>query len=91
LFLDPEDPQKRLYDVDDETTVITLSDYFHTSARTLSQIAHTKGGAEPVPDSGLINGKGRYNGGPLSDWAVVDVTSSQRYRFRVINMSAGAA
>lgn len=41
-----------------------------------------------VPDSGLINGKGRYVGGPTVDRAVLNVTPGKRYRFRVINISA---
>ncbi len=30
--LDPNDPLKNLYDVDDESTVITLSDWYHVLA-----------------------------------------------------------
>ncbi len=48
------------------------------------------GGHEPVPDSGLINGKGRYEGGPNTPWHVFNVVQGQRYRFRVINQSAFA-
>ena len=46
------------------------------------------GGAEPVPDSGLINGVGRYNGGPQIPWARISVTSGKRYRFRLVSLSA---
>lgn len=41
-----------------------------------------------MPDSALINGAGRYVGGPEVKRAVLNVTSGKRYRFRVINMSA---
>lgn len=41
-----------------------------------------------VPDSGLINGKGRYVGGPTVKRSVINVTKGKRYRLRVINISA---
>lgn len=44
-----------------------------------------------IPDSGLINGAGRYVGGPQVVRARVNVVHGQRYRFRVINISAYAA
>lgn len=44
-----------------------------------------------IPDSGLINGAGRYNGGPQVVRARIKVQSGKRYRFRVINISAYAA
>jgi hypothetical protein len=36
-------------------------------------------------DSGLFNGAGRFNGGPLVPYAVSKVTKGTRYRFRLIN------
>ncbi|KAJ1302813.1 hypothetical protein OPQ81_003119 [Rhizoctonia solani] len=90
-ILDPDDPQKDLYDVDDETTIITLDDWYHTPAPTLQeQFFSTSNTAlnAPVPDSALINGKGRYVGGPEVERAVLKVQSGKRYRFRVINTSA---
>ncbi|KAF9247021.1 laccase [Melanogaster broomeanus] len=68
VIYDPEDPMEHMYDVDDETTVITLSDWV-------------------TPDSTLINGQGRYPGGPLESLAVVNVTHGLRYRFRVLGLS----
>ncbi|KAF8594746.1 laccase-4 [Ceratobasidium sp. AG-I] len=91
VIYDPEDPQKSLYDVDDASTVITLADWYHTPAPVLQeQFFATSNTAltAPVPDSGLINGKGRYVGGPTVDRAVLNVTPGKRYRFRVINISA---
>ncbi|CAE7087340.1 unnamed protein product [Rhizoctonia solani] len=41
-----------------------------------------------VPDSGLINGKGRYVGGPAVPRAVINAVRGKRYRLRVINASA---
>ena len=33
VVYDPEDPHADLYDVDDESTVITLTEWYHTAAR----------------------------------------------------------
>lgn len=41
-----------------------------------------------VPDTGLINGRGRYKGGPAAPWSVINVTKGKRYRFRVVNNNA---
>ncbi|KIY68879.1 multicopper oxidase [Cylindrobasidium torrendii FP15055 ss-10] len=79
VMYDAEDPHADLYDVDDESTVITLSDWYHTVAPQL--------GGVPEPNSTLINGKGRYPGGPQNDLAVIRVEQGKRYRFRLINMS----
>lgn len=38
-------------------------------------------------DSILINGKGRYPGGPNADLAVINVQAGKRYRFRLFAMS----
>ncbi|KZS88992.1 laccase [Sistotremastrum niveocremeum HHB9708] len=46
--------------------------------------------APQTPDSVLINGQGRYVGGPTDSTApltVISVTSGTRYRFRLINVS----
>ncbi|KAJ7055783.1 laccase [Mycena amicta] len=79
VVYDPNDPQKDLYDVDDESTVITLADWYHGPAHTL--------GAVPTLISTLINGLGRYAGGPTSQLAVVSVTQGVRYRFRLVSVS----
>lgn len=79
VIYDPNDPHASLYDVDDDTTVITLADWYHVFAPSAGLI--------PTPDSTLINGLGRYAGGPASDLAVISVTSGKRYRFRLVNIS----
>ncbi|KAF7341772.1 Multicopper oxidase [Mycena sanguinolenta] len=90
FYHDPDDPQKNLWDVDDASTIITLADWYHAPAEQL--MAQFKlDGHEPVPGSGLINGVGRFKGGPQVTWAVVNVQQGKRYRFRVINMAAFAA
>ncbi|KAF8519916.1 laccase [Hysterangium stoloniferum] len=86
--LDPNDPHRQLYDVDDLSTVISLTDWYHGSAKNLGHDWIANKTAEPVPDSNLFNGVGRYLGGPATPRAVMTVTRGKRYRFRVINMSA---
>ncbi|KAF7342352.1 Laccase G [Mycena venus] len=79
VVYDPADPHASLYDVDDETTVITLADWYHGPASTLGKV--------PTLISTLINGLGRFAGGPTSQLAVVSVTQGKRYRMRLISMS----
>ncbi|KAJ7098631.1 laccase lcc5 [Mycena belliarum] len=79
IIYDPNDPYKHLYDVDDASTIISLADWFHISSRN-----------PPLPfffTSNLINGKGRFAGGPASPLSVITVKSGLRYRFRLISMS----
>ena len=40
-----------------------------------------------ISNSTLINGLGRYSGGPESALAVITVQQGMRYRFRLINMA----
>ncbi|KAI9450836.1 laccase [Lactarius psammicola] len=77
---DPNDPHKGLYDVDNDDTVISLSDWYHYLS--------TSPPAIPAFNSTLINGKGRYVGGPQNvPLAVVSVTQGTRYRFRLLSIS----
>ncbi|PPQ71157.1 hypothetical protein CVT24_009838 [Panaeolus cyanescens] len=78
VVYDRRDPHRRLYDFDDESTIITLADWYHTPA----PIA----GLVPTPDSTLINGRGRYAGGPTVPLSVIRVLPNKRYRFRVVNI-----
>jgi iron transport multicopper oxidase len=41
----------------------------------------------PTLISTLINGLGRFAGGPTSQLAVISVTSGKRYRMRLVSMS----
>ncbi|KAI0059380.1 laccase [Artomyces pyxidatus] len=79
VVYDPSDPQASLYDVDDATTILTLADWYHY----LSPV----GPIVAQPNSTLINGQGRYPGGPASTLAVVSVTQGKRYRMRMINIA----
>ncbi|KAG1811276.1 TvLac6 [Suillus subaureus] len=77
---DPQDPFAYMYDVDDASTVITLAGWYHTVAPALR-------GTIAVAQSILINGLGRYTGGPESDLAVINVEQGKRYRLRLVQMS----
>ncbi|KAJ7607590.1 yellow laccase [Roridomyces roridus] len=79
VVYDPNDPQKHLYDIDDESTVITLADWYHFPSPSAPLI--------PTFNSTLINGLGRYAGGPSSPLAVISVTHGKRYRFRLVSTS----
>ncbi|KAJ3994728.1 laccase [Lentinula boryana] len=84
VIYDPLDPHQSLYDVDDESTVITISDWYHDTSYEL--IAKR---AALAADATLINGKGRYAGGPNVPLEVINVEYGKRYRFRLISMSCG--
>ncbi|KAH9968472.1 Cupredoxin [Lactifluus volemus] len=73
VVYDREDPHGHLYDVDNESTIITLADWYASLFR--------------HPSSILINGKGRYAGGPEVDFAVINVNQGKRYRFRLVSIS----
>ncbi|KIJ32230.1 multicopper oxidase, partial [Sphaerobolus stellatus SS14] len=94
VIYDDEDPNISLYDVDDASTVITLADWYHGFAPALQDAYFSPqngGGHEPVPDSGVINGLGRFIGGPTTiPRAIINVIAGQRYRLRVINISGFA-
>ncbi|KAJ7632022.1 laccase 14 [Mycena rosella] len=77
VVYDPNDPAKHLY----ESTIITLADWYHYPAMQATT------NQPPKFNSTLINGLGRYEKGPLSDLAVINVTHGKRYRFRLIGLS----
>ncbi|KAF9262014.1 Cu-oxidase-domain-containing protein [Marasmius fiardii PR-910] len=78
VVYDPNDPHQKLYDVDDDTTIITLADWYKPAPQY---------GGKAEPDSTLINGLGRYVGGPPSPLAVVHVDFGKNYRFRLVSLS----
>ncbi|KAI0269357.1 laccase [Gloeopeniophorella convolvens] len=77
---DPHDPHARLYDIDDDSTIITLADWYHYLSRNQPP-------GPPAFNSTLINGAGRWAGGPSTDLAVVNVEQRKRYRFRLVSIS----
>lgn len=50
-------------------------------------MAQTLRSTIPAADSTLINGKGRFVGGPKADLAVVNVQRGKRYRLRLVSIS----
>nr|AHD24909.1 putative laccase 8 [Flammulina velutipes] len=76
------DPHRDLYDIDDETTIITLADWYHFPTPVLLTVP----GAH-IANSTLINGKGRFGGDPTSELAVISVKPNARYRFRIISLA----
>ncbi|KAF8075335.1 laccase [Lyophyllum atratum] len=81
IIYDPLDPYQLLYDVDDESTIITLADWYHAPAPSAA------GGLPLTSQATLINGKGRYPNGPAVALSVINVKKNKRYRFRIIAMS----
>ncbi|KAF8707045.1 hypothetical protein AX14_013719 [Amanita brunnescens Koide BX004] len=79
VIYDPNDPLQHLYDIDNEGTVITLADWYHYPSLSAPVI--------PVSNATLINGIGRYSGGPSSPLAVVNVQPNKRYRIRLFSIS----
>nr|AAR01249.1 laccase 8 [Coprinopsis cinerea]DAA04513.1 TPA_exp: laccase 8 [Coprinopsis cinerea okayama7\ len=79
VIYDPEDPYRDLYDVDDENTVITIGDWYHLQSPSITGVASN--------DATVINGKGRYVGGPLVDLAIINVVPGKRYRLRIMAIS----
>ncbi|KAF8583912.1 multicopper oxidase [Ramaria rubella] len=84
VIYDPNDPLADMYDVDDEGTIIELADYYHNPAPAL-QATFFNNAVVPNPDAGLINGAGRFIGGPATPFSVVNVEAGKRYRLRFIN------
>jgi iron transport multicopper oxidase len=96
VIYDPEDPYKSEYDVDDETTVISLADHYHDTAPKLQANWFANGGPPPPPRSVLVNGVGQCNSTASgkdctsaedTKWSAVNVKAGSRYRLRFINMA----
>ncbi|KAF8806820.1 laccase 3 precursor [Phlegmacium glaucopus] len=79
IVYDPEDPHLSLYDLDVESTVITLADWYHISSLSEGLIARAQ--------STLINGQGRFAGDPTAPLALIKVFLYVRYRFRLVSLS----
>ncbi|KZT00572.1 multicopper oxidase [Laetiporus sulphureus 93-53] len=79
IVYDPDDPYADLYDVDDETTIVTLSDWYHLPALQVPLPAN--------PESTLINGLGRQANDTTSPLTVITVEPGLRYRIRLISLS----
>ncbi|KAJ7881101.1 laccase [Mycena olivaceomarginata] len=79
VIYDPADPYLDQYDVDDETTVLTLADWYHTLAKAETGV--------PAPSSNLIQGLGRTATTLTAPLGIVTVTQGLRYRIRLINIA----
>nr|AFK30375.2 laccase [Phlebia brevispora] len=79
VVYDPHDPYADMYDVDNASTVITLADWYHQPADTIKP--------PHLASATLINGLGRYVGGPASPLTVITVEQGKRYRFRLVSMA----
>ncbi|KLO10981.1 type-2 Cu-depleted laccase [Schizopora paradoxa] len=83
VIYDPQDPMKHLYDIDDESTVITLADWYHNTSTSLFPGTNK---TAPNPDTTLVNGLGRWSEATEpSPLAVVSAKPGKRHRFRIIN------
>ncbi|KAG1852027.1 laccase [Suillus tomentosus] len=79
IIYNPNDPYSSLYDIDDESSIITLMDWYNLPSPLVQR--------QVTADSVLINGVGRYDGGPDVPLAVINVLPGKRYRFRLLNMA----
>ncbi|KAG6831709.1 hypothetical protein H0H87_004366 [Tephrocybe sp. NHM501043] len=87
IIYDPEDPYLNSYDVDNESTIITLADWIHVASPTPFGSSHSL--------TTLINGWGRsiqseVTLNTLTPLAVINVEAGKRYRFRLIGLSCDA-
>ncbi|KAG7095341.1 hypothetical protein E1B28_006102 [Marasmius oreades] len=82
VIYDRRDPLAHLYDIDDESTIITLADWYHETSKSL--IAQP---GQKLADSTLINGLGRWANQTTTPLAVVNVQKGKRYRMRLISFS----
>ncbi|KAK1227973.1 hypothetical protein PQX77_009020 [Marasmius sp. AFHP31] len=85
IIYDPNDPHKSLYDVDDGgftlyCTIMRLESPTFATESTIITLADCE-----TPYT-LINGKGRYPGGPATPFSIINVEQGKRYRFRLISM-----
>ncbi|CAG8494695.1 162_t:CDS:2 [Acaulospora morrowiae] len=98
IIHDPDDPFLKEYDAE---FILTLSDWYHRPSGELLPLRLTPGysGFNPVPDAGLISGKGQYNcsaapqGSKCNSTktpAIYKVVKDKKYRFRIINTSGAA-
>ncbi|KAH8831719.1 laccase, partial [Flagelloscypha sp. PMI_526] len=80
VIYDSQDPHSSFYDVDDESTVITIADWYHVYAMQfdLAQVEST-----------LINGLGRWPGreGITTNISVISVEQGKRYLLRFVNIA----
>ncbi|KAG5641679.1 hypothetical protein DXG03_004443 [Asterophora parasitica] len=79
VVYDDNDPLRFLYDVDNENTVITVAEWYHTPSPSILNI--------PLSHTTLINGKGRAENGPAVPLSVINVERLKRYRIRLVSVA----
>ncbi|KAL6309377.1 Cupredoxin [Sparassis latifolia] len=79
VVYDPDDPFADMYDVDNDSTIITLADWYHVAAALEPLV--------PTPDATLINGLGPSYNGSDTPLAVITVQQGLRYRIRLVSIS----
>ncbi|KAF9559900.1 laccase [Mortierella alpina] len=81
-----------LYDLDDESSIVTLSDWYHSKPEALMTTygSSTTQDMVPTPDGGLINGQGPSKGSDISR-SVIRFAPYKRIRLRVANLGSAAA
>ncbi|KAK0500038.1 Cu-oxidase-domain-containing protein [Armillaria luteobubalina] len=84
IIYDPKDPHLHLYDVDNNSTIFQLGEWYHGFSTDDFAIFQATGSI-PIYDAGLINGVGRMQGGPEVPFGVFNVVSGTRYRLRLIS------
>ncbi|KAF9206940.1 hypothetical protein BGZ49_001534 [Haplosporangium sp. Z 27] len=101
IIRDPPETNPFLNAYDEERTVI-LTDWYHQPTGPLLSyyLSPASKGMEPVPNSGLINGKNKFNCSNVqpadlpcveAERAVIHFIPTRRYRLRIINTSAAAS
>jgi iron transport multicopper oxidase len=87
VVYNPNDPHKGLYDVDDESTIISLTDWYSVPSRLAFHPG--PGVIPPLSNSTLINGLGilHNSNGQSGSLAVINVEQNKRYRMRLISMA----
>ncbi|KAJ7921991.1 laccase 1 [Mycena leptocephala] len=79
VVYDPQDPYLGYYEVDNDQTVLTLADWYHTLAKQET--------GTPPPDSTLIQGLGRTSTTLTAPLGVLTVQHGLRYRIRLVNIA----
>ncbi|KAG1816897.1 laccase [Suillus variegatus] len=79
IIYNPNDPYSSWYDIDDESSIITLMDWYNLPSPLVQR--------QVIADSVLINGVGCYDRGPDVPFAVINVQPRKRYHFRLLNMA----
>lgn len=80
---DIRDPHRALYDIDDSSHVILVSQWQHSGEISFTETSHAK------PAILLVNGRGRQPNGPRVPFTKFTVLPGRRHRFRLAN--AGGA